>query len=376
VVACLLVVFVSQVRPPPRRLPWCPFFCAHLLHRSLPRLPGHGCHVCVHVQSCPANSVVPVKHECRLSETQQGLHFLGRLVVTSNWITFLCFLGSEVVFFRREAFLISRFHDDDAAPYNQLPTFITDAEHNHVLVSLRRHNKLARSTALGLLGMCILNLILSCCLLLTPPERGGRYNGLRTLVTLVSNILLLARRVVQNARISNLSMNEDLALSLYQMKFRSFNDLRGRQEKVQQVQDDHEAAELKGTLGTLSPLVVAASLKASGSTGELAGETPALGSGHGSQGALGRGHGRNMSTESAGWEPLVVDPLHGAAASGVGPAPHGNGHAGAAGARLGAGAAGAGAVAPAPSRAQLLMAHSALPPPPPSPPDLVHSPLL
>ena len=324
-------------------------------------------------QSCPANSLVPVKHECRLSETQQGLHFLGRLVVTSNWITFVCFLGSEVVFFRREAFLISRFHDDDAAPYNQLPTFITDAEHNHVLVSLRRHNKLARSTAMGLLGMCIFNLILSCCLLLTPPDRGGRFNGLRTLVTLVSNILLLARRVVQNARISNLSMHEDLALSLYQMKFRSFNDLRGRPAKAQQVQDDQEAAELKGPQGTLSPLVVAASLRASGSAGQLsglAGETPTLGGGHGSQGAFGRGgHGRNMSTESAGWEPLVVEPLEGAAASGFGAAPHyvnghGPGDAGVGGARVGAVAA-----APAPSRAQLLMAHSAMPPPPPSPPD-------
>ena len=329
------------------------------------------------LQSCPANSQVPVKHECRLSETQNGLHFLGRLVVTSNWITFLSFLGSEVVFFRREAFLISRFHDDDAAPYNQLPTFITDAEHNHVLVSLRRHNKLARSTALGLLGMCIFNLILSCCLLLTPPERGGRYNGTRTLVTLVSNILLLARRVVQNARISNLSMKEDLALSLYQMKFRSFNDLRGRQAKAQQEQDDNEAAEMKGPVGPLSPLVVAASLKASGSMGQLSGaggETPTLGAAHGAQAALGRGHGRNVSGE---WEPLVVD----GAAAGFGVAPLGNGnarpHSG--GDHPGPGVAGPGArlgavgAAPAPTRAHLLLSHSAtaLPPPPPSPPDML-----
>ena len=146
---------------------------------------------------------------------------MGRLVVTFNWISFLAFLGSEMVYFRREAFLISHFNDDDAAPYNQLPTFITDNEHAHVLEGLRKHNKVAQATSYGMLALCSFNLFISMCLLLTPPARGGRYNGTRTLVTLISNTLLLARRIIQNARISNLSLREDLGLSLFQMKVRT-----------------------------------------------------------------------------------------------------------------------------------------------------------
>jgi len=82
-----------------------------------------------------------------------------------------------------------------------------------------------------MLGLCTFNLFVSCCFLLRSPEHGGRYGGIKTLVTLVSNILLLARRVVLNARISNLSAQEDLALSLYQLKFRSFNDLHATKKK-------------------------------------------------------------------------------------------------------------------------------------------------
>lgn len=192
-------------------------------------------------QSCPPNDANPDRHECKLSEATTNLSGLGRLVVTFNWVSFISFLFSEVVYFRREAFLISHFvrafgglrawrsnallgspsqDDNDAAPYNQLPTFITRDEHGHMLEGLRSHNKVARVSALGMLILCSCNLFFSCCLLLTPPARGGRYNGTRTLVTLVSNTLLLARRVVQNARISNLSTREDLALSLYQMKAR------------------------------------------------------------------------------------------------------------------------------------------------------------
>ncbi len=112
--------------------------------------------------------------------------------------------------------------DNDAAPYNQLPTFIVREEHSHMLEGLRSHNKVARGSAIGMLLLCSFNLLISLILLLTPPSRGGRFNGTRTLTTLVSNVLLLSRRVVQNARISHLSMREDLALSLYQMKARAF----------------------------------------------------------------------------------------------------------------------------------------------------------
>jgi hypothetical protein len=122
------------------------------------------------------------------------------------------------VYFRREAWLISHLDDNDAAPYNQLPTFIN--EHHKLVEGLRAHNKLARTTAVAVLALCSFNLVISCALLLTPPAAGGRFNGVRTLVGLVSNTLLLARRIVQNARISNLSLREDLGLSLFQMKVR------------------------------------------------------------------------------------------------------------------------------------------------------------
>ena len=123
------------------------------------------------------------------------------------------------MYFRREAWLISHLDDNDAAPYNQLPTFIN--EHPKLVKGLRAHNKLARGTAVAVLGLCSFNLVVSCALLLTPPQRGGRFNGVRTLVGLVSNTLLLARRIIQNARISNLSLREDLGLSLFQMKVRN-----------------------------------------------------------------------------------------------------------------------------------------------------------
>ena len=140
-------------------------------------------------------------------------------MVAFNWISLSACLAAEFVFFRREAWLISHLDDNDAAPYNQLPTFI--GEHAKLLAGLRGHNKLARGTALAVLLLCSCNLLFSCALLLTPTERGGRFNGLRTLVGLVSNTLLLARRVANNARISNLSSREDLGLSLFQMKVRA-----------------------------------------------------------------------------------------------------------------------------------------------------------
>ena len=143
----------------------------------------------------------------------------GRLVVTFNWLSLLACLLAEAVYFRREAWLISHLDDNDAAPYNQLPTFIND--HPKLVKGLRAHNKLARGTAVAVLGLCSFNLVVSCALLLTPPQRGGRFNGVRTLVGLVSNTLLLARRIIQNARISNLSLREDLGLSLFQMKVRT-----------------------------------------------------------------------------------------------------------------------------------------------------------
>ena len=140
-------------------------------------------------------------------------------MVSFNWLTLGANLLAEFVYFRREAWLISHLDDNDAAPYNQLPTFIN--EHHKLVEGLRAHNKLARSTAVAVLAMCTFNLVISCALLLTPPGAGGRFNGVRTLVGLVSNTLLLARRVVQNARISNLSLREDLGLSLFQMKVRN-----------------------------------------------------------------------------------------------------------------------------------------------------------
>ena len=145
----------------------------------------------------------------------------GKLVVTFNWLSLFACLLAEFIYFRREAWLISHLDDNDAAPYNQLPTFIGDAEHAHLAAGLREHNKMARGTAVSVLLLCTFNLVFSCALLLTPPSRGGRFNGTRTLVGLVSNTLLLARRVVQNARISALSSREDLGLSLYQMKVRA-----------------------------------------------------------------------------------------------------------------------------------------------------------
>ncbi len=135
-----------------------------------------------------------------------------------NWMSLIACLGAEFIYFRREAWLISHLDDNDAAPYNQLPTFI--GEHTVLLAGLQSHNKLARGTALAVVLLCSFNLVISCALLLTPPSRGGRFNGVRTLVGLVSNTLLLARRIVQNARISALSSREDLGLSLYQMKVR------------------------------------------------------------------------------------------------------------------------------------------------------------
>ncbi len=139
-------------------------------------------------------------------------------MVTFNWLSLLSCLLAEFIFFRREAWLISHLDDNDAAPYNQLPTFI--GEHALLAAGLRGHNKIARGTAMAVLLLCSFNLLVSCCWLLTPPGRGGRFNGTRTLIGLVSNTLLLARRIVNNARISALSSREDLGLSLYQMKAR------------------------------------------------------------------------------------------------------------------------------------------------------------
>ncbi len=143
----------------------------------------------------------------------------GQLVVALNWIALFSCLIAEFVYFRREAWLISHLDDNDAAPYNQLPTFIE--EHAKLAEGLRAHNKLARGTSMAVLLLCAFNLVFSMALLLTPPSRGGRFNGTRTLVGLVSNTMLLARRVIQNARISHLSSREDLGLSLYQMKVRT-----------------------------------------------------------------------------------------------------------------------------------------------------------
>jgi hypothetical protein len=163
--------------------------------------------------------------DCKLTTTTKFLTPLGHLVLTFNWLTFVAFLCSEYLYFRREAWLLSHFDDNDAAPYNKLPTFIGKPAFVDLLAKLRAKNRMAKTTAFSMAGLCSLNLFLSCLLLLRGRQEGGRLVGIKTLVSLASNVLLLARRVVLNVRISNLCAQEDLALSMYQLKFRSFNDL-------------------------------------------------------------------------------------------------------------------------------------------------------
>lgn len=159
-------------------------------------------------------------HECKLTETMKELSLLGKWAVAVNWITFFFFLSAEFVYFRREAWLISNLHDDDEMPYNQLPTLIAEEANALLLLDLRAHNRFARDCAVTLLMLCSVNLLLSCCYLLAPAGGGGRFNGVRTVSGLMTNTLLLSRRIVQNVRIAWLSNAEDLALSMFQLKAR------------------------------------------------------------------------------------------------------------------------------------------------------------
>lgn len=171
-------------------------------------------------QTCPPSERYNEYHTCTIHENFVGITPYNKIVLAMNFFCFLFFVGCEAVLFRREVWLIRFLEEVPDKPAENLPTALKELP--MFTTSLRKWNLRACHAALLFLGAMVINLGLSSVLVLF-----YRYAGLRTWTALISNTMLLAWKVANNANIAFRCWNNETAraVSLYTQKLVVFNEI-------------------------------------------------------------------------------------------------------------------------------------------------------
>lgn len=157
-------------------------------------------------------------HDCSLSEKFNEETTYARVVLTSNFITLFVFLIGYNIEYMREQFIIHHFNDNSKLPDDNIGKILEP--YPHITKQLKMWNERFYYMTVGSIGFGVSNFIVSGIFICTT-----HYNGMRTVTSLVTNILLVSNTVSSNYRISNKCHNQLLALSSSRLEPISYNDI-------------------------------------------------------------------------------------------------------------------------------------------------------
>ena len=155
-------------------------------------------------------------HDCSISEKFNTNSIHDRLVLTFNFISLLFFIFVYNLEFNREHFIIRHFNDNPKLGDHHIKTILSDEP--NIEKSLNLWNKRFYYGTISAIGLGTINFIVSGHLIII-----NYYNGMRTITSLVTNILLVANSLSSNYAISKKSFKEGLALSSTRLEPISYN---------------------------------------------------------------------------------------------------------------------------------------------------------
>jgi hypothetical protein len=153
---------------------------------------------------------------CTVQENFVGLDPFNVVVLIMNFATLAIFFSLYVIELNREYWLIKHLDIDRTKGESSAEEYTTDAK---ITSGLQTHNKQYYENSLVVVGMFVLNFVLSAILL------GIYYYDYRTITTLLSNTLLLVGKVKTSLRLSSVSYRERKGLSYYTVDHLCYNKL-------------------------------------------------------------------------------------------------------------------------------------------------------
>ena len=175
-------------------------------------------------------------HDCSISEkfNEEGVY--AKTVLASNFITLLIFLVGYNIEFMREQFIIQHFNDNSKLPDDNISKILEPIP----LLSKELHkwNERFYYVTVGSIGIGLTNFVVSGIFICTE-----HYNGMRTVTSLVTNILLVSNTVNSNYKISKKCHDKLLALSSSRLEPISYNDLDDKLKQTIKPEEPSEATD-------------------------------------------------------------------------------------------------------------------------------------
>ena len=148
-------------------------------------------------QRCPPTALIPTPHTCNLYENTHDLSLLNRAVLFFNGATLVMMLLTEMSVFRREKWLDTTlsYNPRKAARFLSMPSPEDGRsmlqKHPYIAHQLLWQNLTAGNLARATIALVLVNLILSCILIV------GFYNdGARSIITIITNTMLLGAKLL------------------------------------------------------------------------------------------------------------------------------------------------------------------------------------
>lgn len=157
-------------------------------------------------------------HDCSLSEKFNEETLFARSVLACNFVTLFVFLIGYNIEYMREQYIIHHFNDNPKLADNNIIDILKP--YPQLASQLQLWNKRFYYITIGSVGIGITNFIASGIFICTT-----HYNGMRTVTSLVTNILLVSNTVNSNYKISKKCHNKMLALSSSRLEPLCYNDL-------------------------------------------------------------------------------------------------------------------------------------------------------
>ena len=168
---------------------------------------------------CLLTIFVPQKcddHACSMQEKIEDTRYYWAFVM--NFLTLFVFLKAYLKEYRRERFIILHFNSNKKLPDNNLR--LTTPNNPGIMLKLLSYNKRFYQYTLFAIIFGLINIAASSGVIIY-----YHYDGYKTLVSIMTNILLISKTISSNYSISKESYDKKIALSTSASEPVSFNEL-------------------------------------------------------------------------------------------------------------------------------------------------------
>ena len=168
---------------------------------------------------CLLTIFVPQKcndHACSMQEKIEDTRYYWAFVL--NFLTLFVFLKAYIKEYRRERFIIVHFNANKKLADNNLR--LTTTTNPTVMHKLLSYNKRFYQYTLFAIVCGLINIFASSIVIIY-----HHYDGYKTLVSIMTNVLLISKTISSNYSISKESYDKRIALSTSASEAVSFNQL-------------------------------------------------------------------------------------------------------------------------------------------------------